>query len=101
MARRLIAATLSLSLGLTGLAPAPALAQQSDPNMGRLIGGLVALGVIGAAAKLLFRLQRTSGTPGTPDAYGPGPGETGLAFRPLSPADQKRIDLALNLLHKR
>ncbi|WP_162561752.1 hypothetical protein [Limimaricola hongkongensis] len=49
MARRLIAATLSLSLGLSGLAPAPAVAQ-NDENMGRLIGGLVALGVIGAAA---------------------------------------------------
>lgn len=50
MARRLIAATLSLSLGLSGLAPAPVMAQDNE-NMGRLIGGLVALGVIGAAAK--------------------------------------------------
>ncbi|MGR3465870.1 hypothetical protein [Limimaricola sp.] len=49
MARRLIAATLSLTLGLSGLAPAPVLAQERE-NMGRLIGGLVALGVIGAAA---------------------------------------------------
>lgn len=51
MARRLIAATLSLSLGLSGLAPAPVMAQDDNASMGRLIGGLVALGVIGAAAK--------------------------------------------------
>ena len=50
MARRLIAATLSLSLALTGVSAAPARAQ-SDENMGRLIGSLVAIGVIGAAAK--------------------------------------------------